>query len=164
VEAGNAVVSAVAGEIAAQLRSAGLAVTTQSVNGPQAGAAAYDLALVARQSSPYQTATANWYSDGQGSTGANGNQNWSNFDDPQVDQLFAQAAQALNPVTGGAIYGQIDDQLWDQMVALPLFAEPAFSANGVQIDQVQYNPSADGILWNLAQWATLKPGPPVRKD
>ena len=55
--------------------------------------------------------------------------------------MFIQAAQALNPVAGGTIYGQIDDQLWDQMVALPLFQEPALVANGVQIANVQYNPS-----------------------
>ena len=62
-------------------------------------------------------------------------------------------------MTGGAIYAQIDDQLWDQMVALPLFGEPAFVANGVQMANVQYNPSVDGILWNVALWTTLKPGP-----
>jgi ABC-type transport system substrate-binding protein len=87
---------------------------------------------------------------------------WSNFDDPQVDQLFTQAAQALNPVTGGTVYDQIDDQLWDQMVSLPLFAEPGFEANGVQLANVEYNPSIDGILWNLALWTTLKPGPATK--
>ena len=169
VESGDSALSAVATQIVSELRSAGISVTTEPVSAPQAAAvgsagSTYDLALVVRQASPYQTATANWYSDGQGATGADGNQDWSTIDDPEVDELFAQAAQALNPVTGGAIYAQIDDQLWDQMVALPLFAEPAFTANGVQIDQVQYNPSPDGILWNLSQWATLKPGPPVQKS
>jgi hypothetical protein len=73
--------------------------------------------------------------------------------------LFLQASEALNPVTGGTIYGQIDDQLWDQMVALPLFGEPALEANGVQISNVQYNASIDGILWNAPLWSVLKPGP-----
>ena len=84
--------------------------------------------------------TAAWYSDGQGSVGSEGTEDWSNFDDPQVDQLFAQAAEALNPVTGGAIYAQIDDQLWDQMVALPLFAEPGFEANGGAVGQRRVQP------------------------
>jgi ABC-type transport system substrate-binding protein len=81
----------------------------------------------------------------------------SRTDDPQVDQLFLQAAQELNPVTGGAAYTQIDDQLWDQMVALPLFGEPGLAANGVQVANATYNPSVDGILWNVALWARLKP-------
>jgi hypothetical protein len=46
------------------------------------------------------------------------------------------------------------------MVALPLFGEPGFEANGVQIAGVQYNASVEGILWNLPIWTGLKPGPP----
>ncbi len=124
----------------------------------------YDMALVTRVSSPFQTVTAAWYSDGQGSVGSEGTEDWSNFDDPQVDQLFAQAAEALNPVTGGSIYAQIDDQLWDQMVAVPLFAEPGLEANGVQLANVEYNPSTDGLLWNVALWTTLKPGPAAKQS
>ena len=45
------------------------------------------------------------------------------------------------------------------MVALPLFGVPGFVANGVQISNVQYNPSIDGILWDVAVWTVLKPGP-----
>ena len=37
-------------------------------------------------------------------------------------------------------------------MALPLFREPAFVANGVQLANVEYNPSIDGILWNVALW------------
>ncbi len=91
------------------------------------------MALVTRVASPFQTVTAGGTRTGRPRRGSADSQNWSKFDDPQVDQLFIQAAQALNPVTGGTIYAQIDDQLWDQMVALPLFGEPALVANGVQV-------------------------------
>jgi peptide/nickel transport system substrate-binding protein len=138
-------------------------VVTVPVSGSTPPAATdYDMALISQLSSPFQTVTASWYSDAQGLVGAQDNADWSNFDDPQVDQLFDQAAQALNPVTGGTIYDQIDDQLWDQMVSLPLFAEPGFEANGVQLANVEYNPSIDGILWNVALWTTLKPGPATK--
>jgi ABC-type transport system substrate-binding protein len=164
VETGDPWIMGVADEIVAQLRAAGISVTIIPEDGPAALTAAsgkdsYDMALVTRVTSPFLTETAAWYSDGQGPTGSTGTLDWSNFDDPQVDQLFAQAAQALNPVTGGTIYAQIDDQLWDQMVSLPLFAEPGLEANGVQVANVTYNPSVDGILWNVALWTTLKPGP-----
>ncbi len=36
-------------------------------------------------------------------------------------------------------------------------------ANGVQMANVQYNPSVDGILWNVALWTMLKPGPPTTR-
>ncbi len=73
--------------------------------------------------------------------------------------MFAQAAQELDPVAGGVIYNEIDDQLWDQMVALPLFGEPGLLANGVQVAGMEYNPTEDGVLWNVPLWNVMKPGP-----
>jgi len=164
VELGDPWISQVAAQIATQLRDAGIAVATvpaDGVSGLSALAASdsYDMALVTRVASPYLTATADWYSETQGGIGAEDQEDWSQFDDPQVDQLFSQAAQALDPVTGAADYDEIDDQLWDQMVALPLFEEPGLLASGVQITGMLYNPSEDGILWNVPLWNTLKPGP-----
>ena len=164
VESGDPWIGTVATEISAQLRAVGIAVVTTAVAGragmvAAAAANSYDMALVTRTAGPYQTATASWYSDGEGPVGTTGTQDWSKFDDPEVDQLFSQASQALDPVTGGTIYSQIDDQLWDQMVALPLFGEPGLLASGVQLDGQQYNPTPDGILWNVPLWTLLKPGP-----
>ncbi|HEV3131488.1 MAG TPA: ABC transporter substrate-binding protein [Acidimicrobiales bacterium] len=168
VQTGDPWIGAVAAQISEQLHSAGISVVTSPVDGTAGLTTAptadrYDMALVTRVSSPFQTATADWYSDGSGAGGSTGSQDWSNFDDPQVDQDFTLASQALNPVSGAAIYAQIDDQLWDQMVGLPLFGEPAFLGNGVQIQNVQFNASTDGILWNLPLWTTLKPGPPSQQ-
>jgi peptide/nickel transport system substrate-binding protein len=169
VETGDPWTGDIGSQISSQLRAAGIAVDVVPVDGPgglaQAAAAdGYDVALVTRTASPYKTSTANWYSGTVGATGTAGSADWSNYDDPAVDQLFIEAAGALNPTTGQALYGQIDDQLWSHMVALPLFGEPALVANGVQIANVQYNASTDGILWNVASWETLKPGPPGRQS
>lgn len=164
VESGDPWIAEVGVEIASQLRQAGITVTSVTVDG-QAGLAAaakansYDIALVTRSAGPFLTATDGWYSEDQGPPGVGGSTDWSNYDDPAVDQLFAEASQELNPVVGGPIYAQIDDTLWDQMVALPLFQEPALLANGVQLAGVQYNSSIDGLLWNLPSWSTLIPKP-----
>ena len=169
VETGDPWIGAVAAQISAQLRAVGIAVITTPVAG-QAGMVAadaansYDMALVTRVPGPYLTAAAAWYSDGQGPAGSTGTQDWSKFDDPEVDQLFSQASAALDPVTGGTIYSQIDDQLWDQMVALPLFGEPGLLANGVQVDGEEYNPSPDGVLWNISLWTLLKAAPPTSRS
>ncbi len=164
VEEGDPWINQVASGISAQLHAAGIDVVTLPVAGTAGLASvvatnAYDMALVTRVGSPFPTATAGWYSETEGGTGADDEQDWSQFDDPQVDQLFAQAAQALDPVSGASNYGQIDDQLWDQMVSLPLFEEPGLLANGVQITGMAYNPSVDGVLWNVPLWNALKPGP-----
>jgi ABC-type transport system substrate-binding protein len=169
VEQGDPWITEVATGIEAQLKEVGITVVAEPVQGRAGLAAAaatdsYDMALVTRTSGPYQSATAGWYSDGQGKAGVDDQQNWSRFDDPQVDQLFFQAAQELNPVTGSAVYTQIDDQLWDQMVALPLFGEPGLAANGVQVANAAYNPSVDGILWNVALWTRLKPAPATTRS
>ncbi len=164
VEQGDPWINGVASALAAQLESQGIGVTTVPVDGPAglaaaAAANAYDMALVTRVSGPFPSATEGWYSNTAAHPGSLDSQDWSQFDDPQVDQLFVQAAQDLNPTTGAAVYAQIDDQLWDQMVALPLFGEPALLANGAQIANTTYNPSVDGVLWNVALWTLLKPGP-----
>ena len=164
VEEGGPWIAEAASGLEAQLRAAGITVTAFTVQGAAgltaaAAADSYDMALVTRTAAAFQSATAGWYSDGQGRQGVNDQQNWSRLDDPQVDQLFLQAAQELNPVTGAAAYAQIDDQLWDQMVALPLFGEPALVASGVEMSNALYNPSVDGILWNVSLWSRLKPAP-----
>lgn len=168
VETGDPWVDGVALGIVSQLRQAGITVVTVPVNGRSnlaiaANTGAYDMALVTARSSPFPTATAGWYSNRFGAAGAPGSQNWSNFDDPQVDQLFSEGARQLNPVSGAAYYAQIDDELWDQMVALPLVQEPTIVAHGVQIANVRYNPSDDGLLWNVQFWTTLKPTTPAQK-
>ncbi len=164
VEAGDPWIEQVGEEIVAQLNQAGIAVTTVPVDGSAGMEAAaggvgnYDMALVSRTISPFETTTGAWYSDDLDPNDSTGTQNWSHLDDPEVNQLFVQAERELNPVAGGTIYAQIDDQLWDQMVALPLFEEPGLVANGVQVSNVEYNPSIDGILWNVYLWTLLKPG------
>lgn len=164
VEAGDPWIAGVATLIAAQLDAAGIEVVVVPVDGAKgmsdaARADSYDMALVSRTASTFLTSTMAWYSTQLGLPGSGGSEDWSNFSDPTVDQLFRQASIELNPVKGAAYYGQIDDELWNEMVALPLFQEPAFLAHGVQIGTVQYNSSSTGLLWNVTQWTALKPKP-----
>ncbi|HVB94960.1 MAG TPA: ABC transporter family substrate-binding protein [Acidimicrobiales bacterium] len=164
VESGDPWISEVGAEIASELRLAGIGVVITQVDGPGGLAAAakansYDLTLVTRSAGPYLTSTDGWYSEGLGAPEVGGSTDWSNFDDPAVDQLFAEASQELNPIVADPIYAQIDDTLWGQMVALPLFQEPALVANGVQLAGIQYNSAIDGLLWNLPNWSPLIPKP-----
>ena len=164
VESGDPWITGVANLVAGQLESVGIEVVTVPVDGAKgmadaARANSYDMALVSRTASTFLTGTMAWYSAQLGVPGQGGSQDWSNFSDPTVDQLFRQASMELNPVNGATYYGQVDAALWNQMIALPLFQEPAFLAHGVQIGTVQYNSSSTGLLWNVADWTALKPKP-----
>lgn len=151
--------------LADQLDAAGFTVVTVPFTDARSLAVAsgsYDLALVARTLSPYQTVTASWYStafsgSSAGSGATAGNADWSGYESATVDGLFRSARQQLNPVPGAAIYAQIDAHLWNQMVALPLFEEPELFLTGVQVAGSSFNPGADGPLWDVRSLATLAP-------
>lgn len=164
VELGDPWIQGVANLLQSQFEADGIGIVQVPVQGPRGLAAAnfagaYDLALALRQGTPYMTQTAAWYSSKDTLQGSSQPQNWSNVDDPQINALFAHAATVLNPVTAELTYAQIDDELWDQMIALPLFGQPGFQANGVQLANASFNPSSDGTLWNAALWTRMVPGP-----
>lgn len=165
LETGDPWIASVALQLTAQLEAAGIDVVTVPVDGVAGMDAAtransYDLALVSRTASPYLTTTVGWYSTELGSPGTSGgSEDWSNFNDPDVNQLFQEASAEPNPVPGATYYAQIDDQLWGEMVALPLFQEPTLLANGVQVGNTRYNASSSGLLWNATDWSALAPKP-----
>jgi peptide/nickel transport system substrate-binding protein len=164
VESGDPWIQGVAELVADQLDAAGFEVVTVPVAGgvgmdAASRANSYDLALVSRTASPFLTSTMAWYSDQLGAPGSGGSHDWSNFSDPTLDQLFRQGSQELNPVNGATYYAQIDTELWNQMIALPLFQEPAFLAQGVHLGTIQYNSSSTGLLWNVSNWTALTPKP-----
>ena len=69
------------------------------------------------------------------------------------DRLAAAQSGTRRP----AYYGQADTQLWDEMVSLPLFAEPAALAWSRTIGGVTPTPRSDAILWYAQLWAVRAP-------
>jgi ABC-type transport system substrate-binding protein len=147
-----------------QLTKAGFGVTViPATSSTQAGtvlaAGNADLAIIPRTTSPYPSQTSTWYTPVLGPPGQGGSQNWTNNDDAVLNSLFSSAAQELNPVTAQPIYAEADKQLWTNMVALPLFAEPtalAWSQNTVGITP---NPHGPSLLWDTEQWGVRAPVP-----
>ncbi len=74
--------------------------------------------------SPYMSQTLAWYTMLLGPAGKNGSLDWTGFSNSQFDQLVETASQQLNPNTAATYYAQADTRLWDEMVSLPLYAEP----------------------------------------
>ena len=77
IETGDPWILGVAAQLDAQLRQIGITVVDVPVTracrpGRRGKQGSYDMALVTRMSSPFQTVTAAWYSDGQGYGGVEG--------------------------------------------------------------------------------------------
>ena len=92
-----------------------------------------------------------------GPPGQDGSTDWSNFDKPQVDQLLTQASEQLNLPQLWPIYDQVDEILWQQAVAIPLFTEPAYLVHDERIEHVSTDTADAGILWQANQWTLLEP-------
>ncbi|HLG66969.1 MAG TPA: ABC transporter family substrate-binding protein [Acidimicrobiales bacterium] len=164
VDGADAWATATAAPLARQLERAGFAVTVQFAPGLDAAGEALasgsaDLALLPYTATPYPSEALADYTLTLGPPGQDGSADWSGFDDPQVDALLARASQILNPVTAQPLYQQVDQILWADMVALPLFAEPTVVAWPSRLAQLSPNPHGASLLWSVVDWQWEVPGP-----
>jgi peptide/nickel transport system substrate-binding protein len=154
--------SQAASALVSQLSAAG--ITTRVVDASGAQAAGMDLAvgnadmaLIPLHSSPYSSQALAWYTPLLGAPGTGGSQDWSDFDDPTVSALLEKASQELNPVDAGPIYSEVDTELWQQMVALPLFTQPSLLAWSGKTAGVSPNTNGPSLLWDTQNWAIRVP-------
>jgi peptide/nickel transport system substrate-binding protein len=146
----------------AELRAAGLDTTLAPVAGAaqtgQVLAAGFaDLAVVPQTFTPYMSQTIAWYTMLLGAPGKNGSQNWTNFSNSQFDSLVTTATQQLNANTAQTYYDQADTMLWDEMVSLPLFAEPTVLVWSRTIGGVNTTPRSTSLLWYAQLWSVRVP-------
>jgi ABC-type transport system substrate-binding protein len=145
-----------------ELVTAGLDTQLETVNSaPAAGealAGGYaDMALVPVTFTPYMSQILAWYTTLLGPAGKNGSEDWTGYDNTAFEQLVETASQQLNPDTAAGIYAQADTQLWDQMVSLPLYAEPAALAWSRTIGGVTQEARSTSLLWYAQLWAVRQP-------
>ncbi len=154
--------AAAAPVIRSDLQAAGLDTDLQTANSASAAGLALadgfaDLAVVPVTFSPYLSQTLAWYTMSLGPAGKNGSEDWTGYDNTPFEQLVETASQQLNPDTAAGIYAQADTQLWDQMVSLPLYAEPAALAWSRTIGGVTQEPRSTSLLWYAQLWAVRQP-------
>jgi peptide/nickel transport system substrate-binding protein len=148
--------------IRAELEAAGLDTTLEPVEGAgQTGQVLADgfadLALVPVTFTPYMSQTISWYTMSLGLPGKNGSQDWTNYSDSQFDQTVQTASEQLNPTTAAGYYAQADTRLWDEMVSLPIYAEPAALAWSQTIGGVTPTPRSTSLLWYGQFWSVRHP-------
>ncbi len=116
----------------------------------------FDLALFSSVSSAFPSDNAAPYVTPESTGGAS---NFDGYSNPKVATLFDQANGELNAGKAGAIYNEIDQQLWADMVSLPLYPDPTFLAHLRGYVNIIDNPSASGPFWNAEQWGLAPPAP-----
>jgi peptide/nickel transport system substrate-binding protein len=147
--------------LAAQLLSAGfdvnaVPVTSAALFGSVLPGAAFGLALVPITAGAYPSALAPAFGAPAGQP-AGAVSDWSGFDDPKIDALFAQATQQLAATPDQQLYQQIDVALWNAMPTLPLFAEPEVMVWSASLSGVRADAGGLGLLWSAPDWAQLGP-------
>jgi peptide/nickel transport system substrate-binding protein len=152
----------VAPQLQSQLESAGFTVSlTPERSAVAAGdllaEGTADVALIPRTSTPFLSDSVAWYSDLLGSPGQNGSQNWTNYDNGTFANLVTQASEQLNKNTATTEYQAADVQLWNDLVALPLFTEPSALISSRKVGYVTATPTSNSLLWYAQYWDVRVP-------
>ncbi len=153
-----------ANAVASQLDSAGLHIVPSPVTDLAAlrtalASGSYSLAIVPVPTSAFPTLMRNAFTPKDAGAGPGGFADLGGVDDPQLNLLFAQAAQELSPGHAESTYQSIDSLLWTDMPTLPLFAEPQLAAWSAQISGISVVRSGSGPLWGLLSWSVLPTRP-----
>ena len=78
--------------------------------------------------------------------------NWNHFADKHVNNSFKKALTTLNPAKAAIHYHKVDQALWHDMQALPLFQQPQLVGWSTRYGNIFPNTSSTGLPWNAYQW------------
>lgn len=159
--AGDPWTSAVAPAVAADLEAEGIGVRTDPVPGTdltaRLGDTGWELALVRVAGQAWLSRLADEYSTNAPLQGHDGLRDLSGFDSATIDQLFTQAVGQLNVTQADDLYHQIDQRLWVDMPALPLFTVPEVVAWNARLVGLTPDPGGAGLLWQATTMAMTRP-------
>ena len=106
----------------------------------------FDISLFAWVGNPFPISSS------KGTYTTNSGSNYGKYSSPRVDQLFAQATAEFDEKKAADIGNQIDQQLWDDMVSVPLYQKPTFIAYYNKYGNIHDNPNQEGPLYNVGDW------------
>ena len=136
--------------ISAQCAEAGMELVddpAEDFNAVRLPASDYDIALFAWVATAALASNTSIYTPpAQG-----GGQNWNNYVNEELVDLFNQANADFDPESRAATYNQIDQIIWDDMATLPLFQFQELVAYSENIENVEYNGPL-GVTWNANEW------------
>ncbi|CAN5370489.1 ABC transporter family substrate-binding protein [soil metagenome] len=109
----------------------------------------FDVALFAWVSSPFTSGVVSLYETG-------GGQNYAGVANEEVDELLGQLATEIDPDVAADIANQVDALLWEELVTIPLYQKPGFSAWTSTYEGIEPNETTAGILWNSDEFALVQ--------
>ncbi len=160
---------AVAQTFQAQMKAAGIQITLvddtpgQLASDMQSGN--YDIAEATRSASPYPSEFLGTYGTQIATPPAlvpwplsqAPAVNQIGYSDPAVNELFVKAIASPDPYDSAGVYNQIDGELWDEMVSLPLYEDSELVAHSTQLSGLDPpngpNVSGSTLLWDAGQWS-----------
>lgn len=109
----------------------------------------FDIALFAWVSSPFVSGNVSLYTTG-------GGQNYAGVSNAEVDELLAQLATEIDPDVAAGIANEVDALLWEELVTIPLYQKPGFSAWTSTYEGIEPNETTAGIVWNSDEYALVQ--------
>lgn len=82
---------------------------------------------------------------------AGGGQNWNNYTNTKIVGLTDKADSELDEAVRAALYNELDQMLWDDMVTIPLVQWTELYAHSSKVTGVAPNSFA-GVTWNAERW------------
>ncbi len=105
----------------------------------------YDVAMFAWAGSPLKSGVDQLYACGGGG-------NYNSYCNPEVDELIAQINATPDKQEQLDLSNQVDAILWEDLVTIPAYSFPGVAAWSDNLQNVIYNPSNNGLMWNASTW------------
>lgn len=134
--------------IAAQCAEAGIELVSDAsddFNAIRLSASDYDIALFGWVGTPFPSSNTALYAPG-------GGQNYNNYANPVLGELFAEANATFDPEVRARLMNEIDAVMWADMVSVPLFAHPNVMSHSDSLLNADYNDPL-GVTWNANRWS-----------
>ena len=106
----------------------------------------WDIAMFAWGGGPELAGSNATYTPGTGN-------NVGNIDIPEIQDLMAELAITADPDVQIDLANQIDTILWEELATIPVFTFPGVAAYSDDVANVVYNPSQNGLTWNVERWS-----------
>lgn len=111
----------------------------------------------AQETGDYEVALFAWAGSGQVVSGQNiystgRAQNYGEYSNETVDDLFNQLATTEDEAEQQEIIIGIEQELWGDLFGIPLYVHPQLSGSDISISNVRDTASQDQIVWNAEQW------------